>query len=101
MWCATAATLAHYFLHYGAKRSEQLLFQFSKQPMYCRRAEIYPQRFNLKENQANLFAACLLMPRQQFKIAWANMAGDISRLARRFFVTEAFVAVRAKMLFLM
>jgi len=35
-----AHEVGHYFLHYGKKESKQLLFQFSKQPIYCREAGI-------------------------------------------------------------
>jgi transcriptional regulator with XRE-family HTH domain len=72
---------SHYFLHYGPSESKQLLFQFSKQPTYCREAEIHPGEFNLKEYQANVFGACLLMPRNQFKREWLKVSGDESWLA--------------------
>lgn len=90
-----AHELAHYFLHYGAKKSEQLLFQFSKAPTYCRKAEIHPEEFNSKEHQANVFGACLLMPKQSFKCAWVKVAGNKQKLARCFDVTEEFVLLRA------
>jgi transcriptional regulator with XRE-family HTH domain len=93
-----AHEVGHYFLHYGKKESKQLLFQFSKQPIYCREAEIDSGEFNLKEYQANIFGACLLMPGSQFKIEWVNVAGDETKLAKRFDVTEAFVCLRAKTL---
>jgi hypothetical protein len=93
-----AHELGHYFLHYGASKSRQLLFQFSKEPTYCRHSEIHPHEMNLKEYQANVFGACLLMPKMRFKDEWAKAAGDKFRLARHFDVTEAFVCLRAKTL---
>jgi transcriptional regulator with XRE-family HTH domain len=89
-----AHELGHYFLHYGPKESKQLLFRFSRRPTYCREAEIHPNEFNSKENQANLFGACLLMPKQPFNDQWGKMAGDPSRLAKYFSVTEDFVLMR-------
>jgi transcriptional regulator with XRE-family HTH domain len=88
----------HYALHYGKKESKQLFFRFSKEPTYCRKQEIKPTPFNLKEEQANLFAACLLMPRKQFRETWEKEHGDKSRLARHFCTTESFVQLRAEML---
>lgn len=88
----------HYFLHYGNKESPQLLFRFSKEPTYCRESEIRPGEFNLKEIQANEFAACLLMPRSQFKSEWLKVSGDESQLARHFGVTATFVRLRSKIL---
>lgn len=85
----------HYVLHYGNKESKQLFFRFSKEPSYCRAQEIDPKPFNLKEDQASLFAACLLMPRNQFQKEWEKTPGDKSRLARYFETTESFVQVRA------
>jgi transcriptional regulator with XRE-family HTH domain len=93
-----AHELAHYFLHYGAKKTKQLLFQFTKRPTYCREAEIYPSKFNSKEHEANVFGACLLMPSQEFKCEWTKTSGDKRRLARCFDVTEEFVCLRAKTL---
>lgn len=93
-----AHELGHYFLHYGASKSRQLLFQFSKEPTYCRHSEIHPHEMNLKEYQANAFGACLLMPKMRFKGQWAKAAGDKFKLARHFDVTEAFVCLRAKTL---
>jgi hypothetical protein len=88
----------HYALHFGNKKSKQLFFRFSKGPTYCRKEEISPEKFNLKEDQANLFGACLLMPRKQFQIEWRKGSGDRSRLARHFDVTESIVQLRAEML---
>jgi hypothetical protein len=93
-----AHELGHYFLHYGAKKSPQLLFHFAKEPTYCRKSEIRPDEMNLKEYQANAFGACLLMPKMRFKDEWAKAAGDKFKLARHFDVTEAFVCLRAKTL---
>jgi transcriptional regulator with XRE-family HTH domain len=88
----------HYVLHYGNKESKQLFFRFSKEPTYCREEEIKPGPFNLKEDQATLFAACLLMPRKRFKEEWKRVFGDRSRLARHFRTTTAFVQFRSAML---
>jgi transcriptional regulator with XRE-family HTH domain len=88
----------HYALHYGKKDSPQLLFRFSKAPTYCRAVEILPTKFNLKEEQANIFGACLLMPRKQFLDQWQKMSGVVSKVARHFDVTEAFVLLRKQTL---
>jgi transcriptional regulator with XRE-family HTH domain len=88
----------HYVLHYGSKDSKQLLFRFSKAPTYCREQEIEPAPFNLKEDQATMFAACLLMPQSPFLNAWSHTPGDECRLASQFAVTESLVRVRAESL---
>jgi Zn-dependent peptidase ImmA (M78 family)/transcriptional regulator with XRE-family HTH domain len=88
----------HFALHYGNRAAKQLFFRFSKEPTYCRASEIKPSSFNLKEHQANLFAACLLMPRHQFQCEWQKLAGDASQLAVHFNVTEKFVRLRAELL---
>jgi len=88
----------HYFLHYGKRQSAQLLFRFTKEPTYCREMEIQPGEFNLREHQANVFAACLLMPRKQFGDERQRLFKSVTKLAERFDVTEALVDLRIKML---
>ena len=87
----------HYVLHYGNKETKQLFFRFSKGPSFCREEEIEPAPFNLKEDQATLFAACLLMPQGPFLNAWSRTARDEYRLANQFDVTESLVRLRAQM----
>jgi transcriptional regulator with XRE-family HTH domain len=88
----------HYVLHYGNKEAKQLFFRFSNGPIYCREKEIEPAAFNLKEDQASLFAACLLMPHAQFEKAWQKAHGDKAWLAQHFDTTDSFVRLRAAML---
>jgi transcriptional regulator with XRE-family HTH domain len=86
----------HYVLHCGNKENTQLFFRFTKAPSHCREVEFRPTPFNSHEDQASAFAACLLMPQNQFKNEWVKVSGDKLRLARHFGVTESFVSLRAK-----
>jgi transcriptional regulator with XRE-family HTH domain len=88
----------HYFLHCGNKESAQLFFRFKSEPTFCLRAECEDTLFNGTEYQASAFAACLLMPRQQFITEWQRLAGSECRLASLFGVTETFVGFRRGML---
>ena len=88
----------HYFLHYANKKCPQLLFHFTKEPTYCREAEIDSSGFNSKEHQANLFGACLLLPKDIFLTEWRRLDADVVKLAKRFDVTEQFVRLRLKSL---
>jgi transcriptional regulator with XRE-family HTH domain len=93
-----AHEVGHYYMHYGEKKSRQLLFHFSKEPTYCRESEIEPEESNLKEYQANVFGACLLMPKAAFLKEWKRVSGDVAELAKSFEVTELFVRLRLKTL---
>ncbi|WP_083391618.1 ImmA/IrrE family metallo-endopeptidase [Microbacterium sp. LCT-H2] len=50
------------------------------------------------ETEANIFAAALLMPAEQFRVAHEEVGGDEWALARRFDVSPAAARVRAEVL---
>jgi Zn-dependent peptidase ImmA (M78 family) len=80
-----AHELGHYFLHYLHPNT-------SSEMSYGRGSR------NLAETQANVFAASLLMPEQQFRHAFRELEGDAWRLANRFGVSPAAVTVRCQVL---
>ena len=88
----------HYALHCGNTESAQLFFRFTKAPTHCREAEFKPTPFNSHEDQASAFAACLLMPQNQFRKEWLSVSGNLARLAKQFEVTEWLAQLRAKAL---
>lgn len=49
-----------------------------------------------KEKEANLFAACLLMPEQEFKRQWQRFSGDTTKLSYFFGTSKAAVSFRAE-----
>ena len=93
-----AHEVGHYVLHCPNKESMQLCFRFTKGPTFCRRAECQHDPFDLREHQATVFAACLLMPSDQFRSQWRALMGSIVELAKHFEVTESLVQFRAKVL---
>ncbi len=54
------------------------------------------ERDRLLEGEANRFAATLLMPPNLFRPAFDRLCGDVSALAKLFFVAEGTVARRIK-----
>lgn len=84
-----AHELGHYFLH-----SKQ-----GKTPLTAHRLGT-----SLAEQEANFFAACLLMPEEEFRRQWEKCSGDpdsvrISKMANIFHVSTAAAAARADHLF--
>lgn len=88
----------HYVLHCGSTESAQLFFRFAKGPTFCREVGCEDTLFNPMEYQASVFAACLLMPREQFLRERKKVEGSDGRLAEAFEVPEPFVRLRAKLL---
>jgi Zn-dependent peptidase ImmA (M78 family) len=80
-----AHELGHYFLHYLHPQLEGFApFQRGGQ--------------SLAETQANVFAASLLMPEAEFRVAHQATDGDKWRLAQVFDVSPAAAEVRAQVL---
>jgi len=86
----------HFFLHCTDRESAQLTFKFTKEPTFCSTVGDRDLPFDAREHQATVFAACLLMPREEFSAASAN--ADAVALAQRFGVTPRFVRFRKRML---
>jgi Zn-dependent peptidase ImmA (M78 family) len=51
--------------------------------------------YDPKENEADLFAACLLMPEKEFKKQWQRFLGDIYKVSCFFGASKPAVALRA------
>jgi predicted transcriptional regulator len=80
-----AHELGHYFLHYRYANVDG--------PMsYARGGR------NRAETEANVFAATLLMPAEQFAKKWVEMGEDAWRVAGHFGVSPAAARVRAEVL---
>lgn len=80
-----AHELGHYFLHY--------LFPRLAGPKSYGRGDR-----GRGETEANVFASCLLMPKEQFKEAWERCEHDPWRLANEFEVSPSAASVRAQVL---
>jgi len=80
-----AHELGHYFLHYlYEERSNEAAFGRGER--------------NVVETQANVFAASLLMPSQQFRRAYGTVGGSSWKLAMLFDVSPAAAEVRCQVL---
>jgi len=80
-----AHELGHYFLHYvHQEQTDERRFERGSR--------------NTAETQANVFAASLLMPEQEFRSAWSALGGATWQLAERFGVSPAAVTVRCQVL---
>jgi len=82
-----AHELGHYFLHRGELQNGivdgiELKMEEGKE--------------DPKEDEANKFAANLLMPKELFKQLWDKEDYSIGSIAERFFVSESAVITRAK-----
>ncbi len=86
----------HYVLHCTNQDSPQRCFRFTKGPTFCREVECQDKPLDLREYQATAFAACLLMPREEFAKEYAP--GSEARVATHFGVTESLVQFRAELI---
>lgn len=80
-----AHELGHYFLHYR-------LPSLKDSQSYGRGGK------NRAETEANVFASCLLMPRDQFASIWKNEDGDEWAVSAHFNVSPSAARGRAKIL---
>jgi Zn-dependent peptidase ImmA (M78 family) len=62
------------------------------------RRNVFFESYDQKEYAANIFAAELLMPIQEFKKAWNKLDGDRLELSRYFGVTGSAIDTRAYVL---
>lgn len=83
-----AHELGHYMLHYLYPK------QILNKPLTKVRAERYG--FGLLETEANVFAACFLMPEKEFGVEYKRLGGAHTELSRIFGVSTRASKLRAK-----